>query len=143
MRLLNVRTLAFKQFSPENVPPYVIASHRWCNDETSFADFRQDWERKSEGYKKVDGLCAFMRSRRQDISWVWIDSCCIDKRNQTELSKAINSMFRWYRNAVECYAYLSDVNSSDELGKSEWFERGWTLQELLASTRVVFLTKEW
>jgi hypothetical protein len=27
---------------------------------------------------------------------MWVDTCCIDKRNAVELSEAINSMFRWY-----------------------------------------------
>jgi hypothetical protein len=37
---------------------------------------------------------------------------CIDKWNDTELSDAINSMFRWYRNAAKCYVYLQDVSRS-------------------------------
>jgi len=30
-----------------------------------------------------------------------------------ELSEAINSMFCWYRDAAECYVYLSDVSVRD------------------------------
>jgi hypothetical protein len=37
------------------------------------------------------------------------DLCCIDKKSSTELSEAINSMYRWYQKASECYAYLNDV----------------------------------
>lgn len=62
------------------------------------------------------------------------------------MSEAINSMFRWYNNAVECYVYLKDVSKSrweEELQKSEWWERAWTLQELLAPAKVVFLDKAW
>lgn len=33
---------------------------------------------------------------------------CIDKTSSSELSDAINSMFRWYGGASKCYAYLSD-----------------------------------
>lgn len=29
------------------------------------------------------------------LSWIWIDTCCINKDSSHELSEAINSMFRW------------------------------------------------
>ncbi|KAF2266092.1 hypothetical protein CC78DRAFT_559541 [Lojkania enalia] len=49
--------------------------------------------------------------------------------------KAINSIFRWYRDATRCYVYLSDPWESD-FRNSKWFTRGWTLQELLAPSLV-------
>jgi hypothetical protein len=62
-------------------------------------------------------------------------------------------MYRWYQEAEVCYAYLADVphNTSyrlsglinPELSRSKWFRRGWTLQELIAPLRVIFLNKEW
>ena len=72
--------------------------------------------------------------------------CCIDKASSAEISEAINSMYRWYENAVECYTYLNDVQahgSATQLRNSLWFTRGWTLQELLAPYRVVFLDCAW
>ena len=30
------------------------------------------------------------------FQWLWIDTCCIDKRSSSELSESINSMFNWY-----------------------------------------------
>lgn len=59
-------------------------------------------------------------------------------------------MYEYYENAEECYAYLSDVQGigtpSDvehEVAESVWFTRGWTLQELLAPSRVFFVSAEW
>jgi hypothetical protein len=59
-------------------------------------------------------------------------------------------MFRWYRSAAVCYAYVADVGAMSfqygammDFMRSEWFERGWTLQELLAPGVVVFLAKDW
>ncbi|KAK1834126.1 hypothetical protein QBC39DRAFT_31705 [Podospora conica] len=57
-------------------------------------------------------------------------------------------MFRWYAYALVCYAYLSDyVDSEDDtreqLGSSRWFQRGWTLQELIAPTDVEFYDSTW
>jgi hypothetical protein len=56
-------------------------------------------------------------------------------------------MYRWYEDAAVCYAYLSDIPFTDPidltiLSKSRWFTRGWTLQELIAPTKVVFFSKE-
>ncbi|KAF2866650.1 hypothetical protein BDV95DRAFT_631490 [Massariosphaeria phaeospora] len=76
--------------------------------------------------------------------------------SSAELTEAINSMFRWYRNAAKCYVYLADVSTSisdanepsPELAwksafrSCRWFTRGWTLQELLASKIVEFFTVE-
>lgn len=78
--------------------------------------------------------------------------CCIDKTSSAELSEAINSMFRWYRNSAICYAYLDDVSFDGQgpvdlescgFGASRWFSRGWTLQELIAPSHVVFKSAKW
>jgi hypothetical protein len=60
-------------------------------------------------------------------------------------------MFRWYRDAQVCYAYLSDVPKAEEdhwspdsaFRQSKWFTRGWTLQELLAPAIAIFYDKNW
>lgn len=83
---------------------------------------------------------------------------CIDKTSSSELSEAINSMFRWYGRADKCYAYLSDVKTSHDVRTgttprmpqaaphvftSRWFTRGWTLQELIAPRDVYFYDQSW
>ena len=83
-----------------------------------------------------------LRSRCEGIH-LTIRSCCIDKTSSAELSEAINSMFRWYRTAAICYAYLSNVNDPCELERSRWFTRGWTLQKLVAPKEVLFYSSDW
>lgn len=60
-----------------------------------------------------------------------------------EADHAVNSMFQWYRNAEACYAYLWDVRRPYDMERSDWFTRGWTLQELLAPEVVVFFSGDW
>ena len=77
-----------------------------------------------------------------------MDTCCINKQSDAELTEAINSMFQWYHASAVCYLYLFDVvgdprlrTSTDE--PSKLFERGWTLQELLAPHNVVVYDQNW
>ncbi|KAI5356837.1 Putative heterokaryon incompatibility [Septoria linicola] len=163
IRLLNIHSLELQEFTGANTPEYVIASHRWLQDECTYKDVLKKRNVHKEGYKKVEAFCAFVRQhnattyeRGPDLrcDWLWIDTCCIDKTNSQEIQRAINSMFKWYSNAVCCYAYLADLEppSNDAFGRhaakesfyrSKWFTRGWTLQELLAPQTVVFLTRKW
>ncbi|KAK6439682.1 hypothetical protein LTR95_004102 [Oleoguttula sp. CCFEE 5521] len=166
MRLYNVVTCTFQQFH-STIPPYIIASHRWGSEELTYQDVEGHLNTYKSGYVKLRGFLDYVRQTYPFIHWLWIDTCCIDKTNSVELSEAINSMFRWYRNAAVCLAYLSDVDFSAEDGTAEesgtrtegnaymsddlkrqlqhsqWFQRGWTLQELVAPRLVVFLSQQW
>jgi hypothetical protein len=52
-------------------------------------------------------------------------------------------MFRWYLEATKCYVYLPDVIGVDSgFQRSEWFSRGWTLQELIAPKTVEFFSSD-
>lgn len=53
-------------------------------------------------------------------------------------------MYRWYKEAGICYAFLADVTTDDaNFVPSLWFSRGWTLQELLAPAEVLFFGSRW
>lgn len=147
MRLLNVTTLTFAEFHSPDIPKYAIASHRWsAGTEATLKSIQEKTDTQSFGYKKVKGFADYMKSNIADLQWLWIDTCCIDQKSSAELQEAINSMFRWYRDAEVCLAFLYDVSTGDDLSgfeRSNWFERGWTLQELLAPSTVIFLAKEW
>lgn len=151
IRLLNVYTLHFEEFHEADAPPYAIASHRWQNNETTFKDVLKSRNRGSAGFKKVEGFCDLIKSWEYEgslggIDWFWIDTCCIDTKSSAELSEAINSMYEWYANADICVAYLFDVQVHQEtqaLKSSNWFTRGWTLQELIAPPIVLFTDCHW
>jgi hypothetical protein len=193
--------------SEESRPPYAILSHTWGadEDEVLFADLEQlNKAQIKRGWAKID--FARQEALRNDLMYVWVDTCCIDKTSSAELAEAINSMFRWYKNAAACFVYLADVQSyahddsklrsfshgnntkhvqmarsistkpdgtplrgilkpprvnkavanvppwpflpecvEAAIRKSRWFTRGWTLQELLAPSRinVDFFSADW
>lgn len=151
MRLINVHTLQLHDFDDSKIPPYCVASHRWAEEEITYEQFSCPQARSSSTFSKIKHFCDLIASlNKQDASfprYLWIDTCCIDKRSSAELAKCINSMFRYYRNAHLCLAYLSDVRPRkeglDDFERSAWFERGWTLQELLAPKAVLFLNAAW
>ena len=136
------------------IPRYAILSHMWGADteEVSFKDMIDGTGTSKPGYDKIQ-FCG-EQARRDDLEYFWIDTCCIDKSSSAELEEAINSMFRWYRNATKCYVYLTDVSRptldtdvgrlswESSFQKSRWFTRGWTLQELVAPKLVEFYSHD-
>ncbi|KAL4074797.1 heterokaryon incompatibility protein-domain-containing protein [Scleroderma yunnanense] len=182
MRLINVNTVLdleerrvqsmseikiLEEFNDEQLESteYGILSHCWGDGkmqiEVQFREMGQvtadEGARKSimgyDGYKKIINSCRQARNDR--LNWIWVDTCCINKESSSELSEAINSMFRWYENSMVCYAYLHDISSStlptkidknrypESDGWPKWFSRGWTLQELIAPKVVKFFNRRW
>ncbi|EJF60769.1 HET-domain-containing protein [Dichomitus squalens LYAD-421 SS1] len=143
--------------SPEDVPGgYTILSHVWGKDEQLFKATQKLKKQcnkdrtnpRDHCSEKVRQICII--AEKDDMHWVWNDTCCINKDSSAELSEGINSMYRYYALAAVCYAYLADVPSdgfSDDLkapfAKSKWHKRGWTLQELIAATVVEFISADW
>ncbi|OCK97642.1 HET-domain-containing protein, partial [Cenococcum geophilum 1.58] len=159
MRLLEVKNhdeFSLTEFVGDNVPGYAILSHTWGDDseEVTFKDLAEGGGKSKAGYSKIR-FCG-EQAASDGLQYFWVDTCCIDKSSSTELTEAINSMFRWYRAAAKCYVYLSDVSIRDHdaneqfsqftlesaFRKSRWFTRGWTLQELIAPVSVEFFSLE-
>ncbi|KAI6003403.1 hypothetical protein EDC04DRAFT_1019445 [Pisolithus marmoratus] len=100
---------------------YVMLSHRWGVGEPSLRDVEGHaiyGMSTNGGFGKLQAFCLVACAR--DYLWAWSDTCCIDKNSSAELQEAIGSMFA-----------------------CEWFRRGWTLQELLASRSILFYTQTW
>jgi hypothetical protein len=165
MWLINVETMQLEDFTVRPTPQYAILSHTWAKEEVSLQEFtcRNADTAKKEGFAKIERTCSLAAG--DYIKYAWVDTCCIDKSSSAELTEAINSMFQWYKNAVVCYAYLSDLSPRQdavmedlgvddsrrgyslargyELQGCKWFTRGWTLQELIAPKTVCFYDETW
>jgi len=155
MRLLEIKgpgEFSLVQVATHNTLPYAILSHTWVHDqEVTYKDLVGGAGERKTGYEKIK-FCG-EQATKDGLQYFWVDTCCINKSDSTELTTAINSMFRWYRNAKKCYVYLADVstpgNDADvqsaweaTFRNSKWFTRGWTLQELIAPATVEFFSKE-
>ncbi|KAF2821075.1 HET-domain-containing protein, partial [Ophiobolus disseminans] len=150
LRLDEYGDLSLTEWAEKEVPPYAILSHRWGRDEeeVSFKDLMEDGGRNKKGYRKL--LSCGNQAMKDGYVFFWVDTCCIDKSSSAELSESINSMWRWYRDSHVCYAYLDDVparvsarQKDFSFTMSKWFTRGWTLQELLAPSKLMLFDAGW
>ena len=86
------------EFRDDGSTEYAILSHRWIDptevDYEEIVDLakmnmeERDEIRQRQGYKKILNTCE--QAQRDGYEWVWVDTCCIDKRSSAELSEAIN-----------------------------------------------------
>ncbi|KAI1179650.1 kinase-like domain-containing protein [Nemania sp. FL0916] len=149
MRLLDVDSLELREFLGDEHPPYTILSHTWELEEVTFQDLQSGSFTRAIGFRKVLALCN--KTKHDGYQYTWIDTCCIDSSRSSELSEAINFMYRWYAGAAACYVYLSDVHHveaeanriASDFSHSRWFKRIWTLQELIAPRLVIFFDSSW
>jgi Heterokaryon incompatibility protein (HET) len=163
MRLLNSTSLLFRNFENEDeFPPYSILSHTWeqAHHEVSYQDMmtpdRSQLVNK-RGFQKI--LKSAEKARKNDIQWIWVDTCCIDKSSSAELSEAINckiipscayeklnseylAMFKWYQKSRECYVYLADVDLP-RLPSSDYDEEDKRYRWFMQTKKSRWYTRGW
>ncbi|KIW58748.1 hypothetical protein PV05_03246 [Exophiala xenobiotica] len=134
MRLLDTSTLKLSTwFSDED--EVTFQELQSLNDALQCPCRKNDRDQRVRGKKGYDKIAAFCRLAGSTLV----------------ASETINSMYKWYRSSRVCYVYLVDVPrvnySNDEplilFKASEWFRRGWTLQELLAPQQHKYLAQDW
>ncbi|KAL5410341.1 hypothetical protein PMIN04_010678 [Paraphaeosphaeria minitans] len=147
MRLINTTSLQLEEVSDSELSQdknqYAILSHRWDSDEdeVTYQDMKTHGDVSSKkGFLKIREFCNV--ASQAGYRYGWCDTCCINKGNSSELAESINSMYLWYKMSSLCVVYLADVPTV-ELGDSEWFTRGWTLQELIAPRTLSFFDGRW
>ncbi|KAK3648000.1 hypothetical protein LTR56_007700 [Elasticomyces elasticus] len=114
MRLINLYTYELEEHDDDHVPEYAILSHRWEDQEVLFANWKDvnEWSlaepgSRPKGWRKVLSFCD--AARKFGLKHGWVDTVAIDKSSSAELTQAINSMYRYYKNSSVCLIYLSDV----------------------------------
>jgi hypothetical protein len=92
MRLLQLKPdgeLSLTRDLINDFPPYAILSHTWGpdTDEVTLGDLLDKTGKRKIGYDKIR-FCG-EQARRSGMEYFWVDTCCIDKSNSTELAEAI------------------------------------------------------
>ncbi|KAK5692137.1 hypothetical protein LTR97_011311 [Elasticomyces elasticus] len=142
LRLIDVRTLQLQRVHDE-APPYAILSHTWDEDEILL----QEWESGGaamtlkKGYLKVVNACK--KAEHDGFDWLWADTCCIDKMNNSELAESIQRMYAWYQNAEVCYAFLSDVDGGQALADDADSTHDKPVERVEQFRRSKYFTRAW
>ena len=117
MRLPHLETLRLDKFNDGAISPYAILSHTWkAGEEMTLGEMQQlnqYWslncrelgsirEANSShplqalleklGYIKIEQFCE--AAAKYGFAYGWVDTCRIDKTSSSELSEAINSIYR-------------------------------------------------
>ncbi|KAH9846783.1 hypothetical protein C2E23DRAFT_851370 [Lenzites betulinus] len=121
MWLLDSSLIALKWFdTPDDIgAPYAMLSHVWQSDsKQTFQDFgphspspistrglessrpASPVAELAHVSQRIRGCCTC--ALPDEYTFVWIDTCCINKTSSAELSEAINSMFDWLSKARIC-----------------------------------------
>jgi hypothetical protein len=99
---------------------------------------------KLKDQPSVEKLLEFRKaSIERKCEYGWLDTVCINKTSSAELDESLRSMYAWYRESYVCIVHLGETDHCIQMEKEPWFTRGWTLQELLAPTRVAFYARRW
>lgn len=150
MRLVNTTTRQVHALNDaSSTPLYAALSHCWETDEVLFNDLIDlDSASQKAGFPKLHGAC--LVASNLGVQWLWADTVCIDRSSSAELTEAINSNFRWYRDCQFCIVYLGDLDHAEDaqlthsqLRRCRWMQRSWTLQELIAPKAVLFYNNQW
>jgi hypothetical protein len=150
--LIHTTTFKLKYIHEMSSYTYAILSHTWRDEEITFDDMQDNLAtaKRKAGWSKIEKCC--QQASQDELEWIWVDTCCIDKTSSSELSEAINSMWKWYSLAMVCYVHLDDVSRGDfnekvlvgdKFSESRWFTRGWTLQELLIPLKLKIFSRNW
>ncbi|KIJ05495.1 hypothetical protein PAXINDRAFT_26402, partial [Paxillus involutus ATCC 200175] len=128
---------------------YAMLSHTWLHvidsgpREVVYRDLLSvDSQLSGPGWDKLVWYCNLARESFT-CRFAWADTVCNNWENPKDLQVSTESLFRWYRNAYVCIAYLADSTTRSDMKRDPWFRSGWTLPELLAPTRMKFYGAGW
>ncbi|KAL0960665.1 hypothetical protein HGRIS_005694 [Hohenbuehelia grisea] len=145
-----LRNISNVALAVAHLTEYAVLSHRWSSKrELSLEDIgelskRAEKYHPSEKGDHYDKIIQYShKSLEYGCHYAWFDTGCINQYSSSELEESIEAMFYWYHNAAVCIVHLGSTHDPKTMERDEWFKRGWTLQELLASRRMKFFTADW
>lgn len=156
MRLLQAKSvgtdagLGFAEFSTHELPSFAVLAHSVGDVEVTYSDAVGDAAaaRAKANYEKL--AFAARQALADGYEYLFIHSCCVDRRSSAELDEAANSALQWYRKAGTVYAYLPDcpadaraTDPASPFAASRWFRDPWMLLPLVASRNLTFYAAQW
>ncbi|KAA8912283.1 heterokaryon incompatibility protein-domain-containing protein [Sphaerosporella brunnea] len=127
----------------------VMSKEKAARDKDDLETQFQTLSTQNEHTGRPELLNAIKMAEKLKYTYLWIDTCCINKSNHTELAEAISSMADWYTHAEVCLVYLDDFEPGPSKldllsdAKTRWATRGWTLQEIVTCRRAMVFNRNW
>ncbi|KIO05951.1 hypothetical protein M404DRAFT_25194, partial [Pisolithus tinctorius Marx 270] len=127
---------------------YAILSHRWVT-EVNYEEMiglavmeprTKDRIRERSGYIKIIKSCE--QAMKDGYTWLWIDTCCIDKRSSAELTEAINSMYHGTATR-KCATFISTMSTTGPFLRNKTSAGLAGSMELIAPRKAEFFNKRW
>ncbi|KAF1963977.1 HET-domain-containing protein, partial [Bimuria novae-zelandiae CBS 107.79] len=173
MRLLNVITLKLETFNGPDVPKYAALSHTWGDEEVTFQDImagsgvgkigwikiiRSAAEAEKHGCKYIwIDTCCIDKTSSAELSeainsmFRWYRKCqiCFAHLDGVKLApKTLVIVLEVDSEPITPGASPitqppSPRSTPSSFSKARWFERGWTLQELIAPSTLYFYDSGW
>ncbi|KAF4838825.1 Vegetative incompatibility protein HET-E-1 [Colletotrichum tropicale] len=149
MKLLHCITQKVYPFTYPPPVQYGILSHTWSSphdDEWAYYD-SENQHADCGRQDIITRVCELALSH--NLQYMWIDDACIDKSSSAEVSKAINSLAKYFRRATICFAFLVDLPCGASLpcketwARCQFWTRAWTLQELILPSKIQFYDAHW
>lgn len=136
----------------------------------------QKWQSAIKIQQSISRASTIFRENlfpHSETSYLWLDTCCIDKRNGSELAESIALMGDWYSEAAFALVFLGDHKDDHAIStwrrykeksegkaatssvvesyhfkdiisrKPQWSTRAWTLQELVLSRTTYYTGPDW
>ncbi|KAI6167838.1 hypothetical protein EDD17DRAFT_1535452 [Pisolithus thermaeus] len=109
MRLLDVVAVLDRERDIRTVDSEIGVTYDRMTGLAAMKPQKRDGSMERDGYQKIIKSCE--QAKKGGYRWLWIDTCCIDRRSDLELLETIDSMYQRYHNSGMCYVYLhGDVN---------------------------------
>jgi hypothetical protein len=123
---------------------YHAISHVWHKNSGVITKYNLEWNPCNITEEQLKDTREFLLA--QGIRYAWVDNLCIDQRDEEgkeEKEREIKDMHIFYTKAKSTIifphglgCFLHEVD--DNLNPGKWFERVWTLQELMKSKKPMF-----
>ena len=166
LKIYNIQTSELEHYVASENTLYGAISHRWLGSILKYKSWKDMLIHANSVYTKCRTHFETKGIKLQMLNKWWLDTVCINQGDLAEKMQEIPKMGRVYRESAFVVAVLDDldVKTFDDIAiqvkntsystsmlfefitSSQWWQRGWTLQEWMLAMNIIFIvpgSDEW